>query len=119
MHSPEALQASESVRVSTQIVHSLEPHLALSIIRTAIITAAPSPGKQKRLATELQFDPGVLTSGTPTSSSAVQSLIRILRRSGATKLMQPLCEGCQKARPLSLVGVVGRRLCTSCELSWI
>ena len=96
------------------VVHDAEPSLDRDGVAAAISRAAPTRAQQRRLASALSEDPGLLTSGRPEGPPQVELLIRNLQETGARTLVLPRCAHC--GEPGRLVQCDGRlRICSACD----
>ena len=91
---------TEPGAVIAGVVHDAEPALGQDDIAAAIGRAAPSRAQQRRLATALSGDPGLLTSGRPEGPPQIELLIRALQERGAKRLVLPRCAHCGQPRRL-------------------
>jgi hypothetical protein len=102
-------------KVIAALVSEIEPDLDQAEVEAAIGQAAPTRAQQRRLATALGDDPGLLTSGRPEGPPQIELLIRALQDLGAKRLVLPKCGHCR--RPKRLIQRDGNlRICSACDL---
>ena len=92
----------------------IEPGLGEGVVAAAIMQVAPSRAQQRRLASALEGDPGLLTSGRPQGPPQIELLVRALQPHGARRLVLPRCAHC--GEPKRLVQCDGDlRICSACD----
>ena len=105
---------SEPAAVIAAIVAGIEPGLGDGVVTAAIMQVAPSRAQQRRLASALAGDPGLLTSGRPQGPPQIELLIRALFPLGAQRMILPGCARC--GQPRRLVQCDGElRICSACD----
>jgi hypothetical protein len=105
---------SDPAAVIAAIVADIEPGLGEGVVADAIMQVAPSRAQQRRLASALEGDPGLLTSGRPQGPPQIELLVRALQPHGARRLVLPGCAHC--GQPRRLVQCDGDlRICSACD----
>jgi hypothetical protein len=97
-----------------QLTAAVDPAADKNLVAAAVQAAVARPSGQRRLAWDIEADPGLLTgSGTTVPSRAVLRFLGALAAAGAAKIVLPACPGCGQDKPLARL-VDGVRVCDGC-----